>query len=389
MIAVIADDLTGAAELGGIGLRYGLEVEINSEVDPQTKADLLVISTDTRSRSQSEAEAIMAKVTEAIAKLQPRLLFKKTDSVLRGHVLAEMQAQMRVLHLHRALLVPANPALGRTLTDGTYYLHGTPLHETSFASDPEFAITSASAVAMVRAAAGQVQVLKPSEPLPPEGIVIGEAKDTADLTAWASQLDETVFAAGASGFFTAILDTLQVKKATEKSTAPATIASPALYVCGSTFSNSRDMVRAEKKAGGPVAYMPAAIAQEEAPSEESFAAWREEVVGYLQERGKAIIAIDPATTGPAATADALRKKMAEGVQLMLEKTEVREIVLEGGATAAAIFDRLGMHQFYPLHEYATGVIRMQVAAKPGLCVTLKPGSYTWTPEIWDFKGTAV
>src|SRR5882757_10096749 len=44
MIAVIADDLTGAAELGGIGLRYGLSVEVNMDVNLSTKADLLVIA---------------------------------------------------------------------------------------------------------------------------------------------------------------------------------------------------------------------------------------------------------------------------------------------------------------------------------------------------------
>ena len=35
MIAVLADDLTGAAELGGIGLRYNLRVELCRQ--PQKK----------------------------------------------------------------------------------------------------------------------------------------------------------------------------------------------------------------------------------------------------------------------------------------------------------------------------------------------------------------
>ena len=51
MLAVIADDLTGAAEIGGIGLSYGLKVEISSKVNPSTEADLLVIATDTRSKN--------------------------------------------------------------------------------------------------------------------------------------------------------------------------------------------------------------------------------------------------------------------------------------------------------------------------------------------------
>ena len=43
MIVVIADDLTGAAELGGLGLRHGLTVEIVTDTDQYSQKDLLVI----------------------------------------------------------------------------------------------------------------------------------------------------------------------------------------------------------------------------------------------------------------------------------------------------------------------------------------------------------
>ena len=79
MIAVIADDLTGAAELGGIGLSYGLNAEISTKVNPSSKADVLIIATDTRSKTREEAVADMVKVTEEIAKLKPSLVFKKID----------------------------------------------------------------------------------------------------------------------------------------------------------------------------------------------------------------------------------------------------------------------------------------------------------------------
>jgi len=55
MIAVIADDFTGAAELGGLGLRYGMSVEIETEVTNDCKVDLLIIATDTRSVSKKQA----------------------------------------------------------------------------------------------------------------------------------------------------------------------------------------------------------------------------------------------------------------------------------------------------------------------------------------------
>jgi uncharacterized protein YgbK (DUF1537 family) len=49
MIAVIADDFTGAAELAGISLRYGLKVELCVGKVEYKNADVLVVSTDSRS----------------------------------------------------------------------------------------------------------------------------------------------------------------------------------------------------------------------------------------------------------------------------------------------------------------------------------------------------
>jgi uncharacterized protein YgbK (DUF1537 family) len=49
MIAVIADDFTGAAELAGISLRYGLTVSVCLHDEISTDADVLIISTDSRS----------------------------------------------------------------------------------------------------------------------------------------------------------------------------------------------------------------------------------------------------------------------------------------------------------------------------------------------------
>ena len=56
MIAVIADDFTGAAELAGISLRYGLKTadRFANEV-VASDADVLIVCTDSRSLSKEEA----------------------------------------------------------------------------------------------------------------------------------------------------------------------------------------------------------------------------------------------------------------------------------------------------------------------------------------------
>ena len=79
MIVVIADDLTGAAELGGLGLKYGLKVEVATSVDGHSKADLLIVSTDTRSMEKQNAVDEMIKVTSLVKKMKRAMIYKKVD----------------------------------------------------------------------------------------------------------------------------------------------------------------------------------------------------------------------------------------------------------------------------------------------------------------------
>ena len=47
-VAVLADDLTSAAELGGVGFRWGLVSEVAVEMASEEASDLVVINTNTR-----------------------------------------------------------------------------------------------------------------------------------------------------------------------------------------------------------------------------------------------------------------------------------------------------------------------------------------------------
>src|SRR5688500_7067066 len=123
MIAVIADDLTGAAELAGIGLRYGLRAEVVTAFIGKTDADLLVISMDSRSMNKADAIRKASETTAALLALQPEYIFKKVDSALRGYVAEEIAAHLKILQLKKAVLIPANPVLGRKIVNGIYLLN--------------------------------------------------------------------------------------------------------------------------------------------------------------------------------------------------------------------------------------------------------------------------
>ena len=386
MIVVIADDLSGAAELAGIGLRYALDVEMSTAVN-DSNADLLVIATDTRSMKEEDAMTEMEKVTSEVMLLHPKLIYKKVDSVLRGHVIAELKAQLRILDHERALVVAANPSLNRTISDGTFFYHDQPIHLSSFSNDPEFSIKTSNVLEMLRVNDTSVQLRKKDDKLSEHGIVVGEVTNSEDMKAWAKRIKKNILPAGASGFFTAILDTMHIKgNKEEEETASEELEQTTLFVCGTTFNKSRETIKEIKLNDGPVSYMPEEIVDLKAFDDELYQVWSNEIASFIHSKGKAIISIDAGSVeGKHVTAAMLREKTAIIVEEVLKQTRIHELFIEGGSTAAAVIRKLGFETFIPIEELGPGVVRMRVKDREDLCITVKPGSYEWPAKVWDFK----
>lgn len=377
-IAVVADDFTGAAELAGIGLTRGLAVEIATTVNPESQADLLVVATDTRSVSEPEAVREITAVTEALRALKPQLIYKKIDSVLRGHVIAETRAMQAVLNWPKTLLVPANPALGRTLVDGQYYVNGQPIHQTHFATDPEFPVTESDVLARLNRTNEPVFVQPSTQPLPERGIVIGEVEKPADFEFWGHCVDHQTGLGGGAGFFSTLLDALTLPKS--KTAVPFTLGENRLYVCGSAFGERIELVKKAVEAGHSVHYMPKPLVQAASNDPEK---WSTEIAEKLRQNRPVILAIDPQTVEKP-DAVHLRTMMAKTVKQIKNRVRINELVIEGGSTASAVLREIGVMRLVPTQELAPGVVRCLAVENVSLHVTVKPGSYRWTPELWTF-----
>jgi len=380
VIVVIADDLTGAAELGGIGLRYGLKTGISTQVNPQSDFELLVIATDTRSLKAAEAVAEMQRITQQVAELKPSLIYKKVDSVLRGHLVAELKTQTEVLGLSGSLLVAANPALARLIKDGHYTINGEHLHQTAFANDPDFPVSTSVVKDILN---GHVSVLKKEEDLSQIVINVAEVHHEDDLAIWAQKaLGQSLLLAGGSGFFSAILQSLGHQAIKLNVDIQEEIGGRTLLVCGTAFKKSHDAIRELYARGGWISYMPQAVLLGEEMPENTYAVWCAEVVALIDKFGKAIIAVDTnLTVNMPVARGAIREKISRIVKDIIERTELDELLIEGGSTAFAILQELGFAGFYPVAELAPGVIRMRVEGADGMYLTIKPGSYNWPQSI--------
>jgi len=119
MIGVIADDLTGAAEIGAVGWRHGLRAEIVLAGEPSKEAGLVCVDTDSRSCDPNEAAHRAASAARLLRHCGADWFYKKTDSVLRGNVTPEIEAIVAELDFRGVLLVPANPSLAGSQAPAT------------------------------------------------------------------------------------------------------------------------------------------------------------------------------------------------------------------------------------------------------------------------------
>lgn len=385
MIAVIADDFTGAAEIAAVGLRYGLNAEVQTQLSHDSKADLIVIDTDTRSRIPNEAATQVQKVLQQLQEVSPEWIYKKVDSVMRGRIATELTALLTASNKQKALLVPANPSFGRTISNGRYFINGQPLNETDFANDPEYPAASSDVLDLLGPSESVATcLLKPQQEIPTHGIIVGEAETKQDLLLWAAQLDDSTIPAGAADFFAAILEVKgHTLKPPEEQPEPSQ-GKTALFVCTGGSRYSRKAVEEAQRHDIPVSKMPSELFHNCQPSDKLLQQWTNDTITTLQEYSKAIVTIDQPIARNPALARKLRHHIAALVENVLSRTSIDELFIEGGATASAIVRRLQRTRFFPCAELAPGIVRMRVKEKQNLYLTIKPGSYHWPKKTWRF-----
>jgi uncharacterized protein YgbK (DUF1537 family) len=387
MIAVLADDLTGAAEIGGIAWRYGLSTEIQTEFQPTSEVDLIVVDTDTRPCTPQTAVQRVAAVAEQCRRAGVTQLFKKVDSVLRGPVLAELAALLEAWGVGRALLVPTNPSLGRTIRQGLYWVGEQPLHETDFGNDPDYpAITSNVKTMLLErsgadiAAQWPVEILPPGDTSPPTGIVIGESTCDEDLEHWAGNLAEGTIPAGAAEFFAAFLASNGYGP-TRKIPSEFANSGSSLFVSGSTSISTRQFCKQCEASDIPVLRMPLELFDRPIQPDRLLMEWATAAIQALQNNRQVVVAIDRPVHQVPNLPQCLTRQLSIVVAYILADYEVNHLFVEGGATAAALVQRLNWQRLKVKQELGPGVVCTQIEGRSGPLLTMKPGSYIWPNEV--------
>jgi len=365
MERVLADDFSGAAEVAGVGFRYGLTAMVQLESRTVPACDLAVLDSDSRSKSTAEAVRLVESALD-----QNNWVFKKIDSVLRGHVLAEIQPFLQSGCFRRALVVPFNPELGRTIRDGIYRVNGRPISRTLFRDDPEYPALTSDVRAMLGPGAGTVLICRLLDSVPDTGILVGEGETPEDLRAWATRADEHTLPVGGAPFFAAWLES-RGRKVTRRQWQKAR--GKVLVVSGTT-SQVADWQSARPDREVRALPMPEPVFQ--GGSHELLTEWVKAVALALNDTGFAVASIGSGRLLERSQSARLVEHLAELAASVLTRCPVDQLWLEGGATASAIVRRMGWLSLEVVGEPAPGVVQL-LPAPDGPLVVAKPGSYPW------------
>jgi uncharacterized protein YgbK (DUF1537 family) len=148
-ILALADDMTGALEVGAKFSAAGIRTLVSAKPAEAAPASALVYDTETRHSSPQVAAREVRRFVLQTGPVRPRLIYKKTDSTLRGNIAAELKALAELHPQWRIGYAPAYPALGRTVTQGLLYVDGVPVADTEFARDTLNPVRSSSVSAIL------------------------------------------------------------------------------------------------------------------------------------------------------------------------------------------------------------------------------------------------
>lgn len=337
-IAIVTDDLTSATDGAAGFAERGWSARVVRGNPPGAGANSAdLVSIDVASRTRARQEAISRVHAAGLAVGNAALVVKQFDSTLRGHVAAETLALLRATKRHRAVVVPAFPAAGRTTVGARQFVCGIPVHESVYATDPLNPVRSNDISALFEQEGAEVARSEADR----GSVLILDGETEADMTAIASRYigRSDLVLAGSTGLMRALA------RVSERGPHRASAPPPSrrvLIVVGSMNVRSREQLDTLQPRGTPIFTL---AADTDLPP-------MADAIG-TQFSTTDVVAI----TTSAAPADArqVAQRLSHVVARVIEQAFVDALVVTGGDTLAEILERLGTHSLRVCREIEPGI----------------------------------
>lgn len=343
MLAIVADDLTGALDTSAPFVASGLKVAVAMTPEATGKAlaikpDVFAVSTASRALPADVASARIRDAANWLMPHAPGIVMKKIDSRLKGNVGAEAQALAESSGRSLLIVAPAVPDQGRMTRDGAVVGRGvdTPLP--------------------VRAALAGLDL--PTEVL--------DADDDADLDAIVSTRDwSDAVAVGARGLGLAFARHLGGSTHGKEHAFPADNA--VFYAFGSRDPITDGQVARLQHDHPAIGMFDAPAGRFELPADAKLPLVARCTGDQVEDPGR--VAAD----------------FAAGVAASVERLRPSTLVMGGGDTALAILGALRVDVLFPRGEVAPGLPWFTIATRhgEGLRCVVKSGGFGTVAVLSD------
>lgn len=419
-LGIVADDVTGASDIGGLLAKAGLAVRLfTAEADLATlperlrdaRTDVVIVDTDSRLEPPDIAAAKVRHATRALLDAGRDRFWKKTCSVFRGNVGVEFDAMLDELGAGFGVAVAAFPRNGRRTVGGRHSVHGIPLDLSEFARDPAHPTREADLARVLSRQSVRPVALVPLEDVRggPEaaraslerargagGYALCDAETQEDLAILARALRDERVLLGSSGLaeeLPAVWGPAEPFDPLEG--LPREAGGPTLVLAGSTMPQSRAQVDALAQAGATVLTLdgPAALGDPDGTAADlaerataSMTAGAHTVV-RSENWPEAVEATRAAgrelDLDPIATSRRISMALARAARETLAASGARRLIVLGGDTSAAACRALGMTEALVLDEIAPGLPALRTVDPPDLLLVLKSGSFGGPSFVLD------
>ncbi len=412
VIGVIADDLTGAADVGSMFAEAGQLThvypnagEMELWVSRGQAPDVAVIDTNSRFDQPAVAASKVAAAAGLLGKAGCERWYKKLCSVFRGNVGAELDALLDSLQEDFAVVVAGFPKNGRTTVDGIHYVHGTRLEDSEFRDDPTHPMDKSDVVEIL-----QAQTRRPVRLISHNQVAHGSARlealiaegrseggyavvdvvDQQALATIAKALREARVVAGSSGIVEELAP-LWAGRATvaRNCDLPPRAETGVVCVAGSVTPRTRAQIRYLVERGTHGFELDTLRLFDLPERSAEIARLIETVVPVVRNGLDAVVHSANSPALIEATREAggrhglaaidvsrlVSDVLAEVVTAVVEQTGTNRLVIAGGDTAEALCRRLGIHALRIWQTLAPGVPSCLSLAEPRRLLALKPGGY--------------
>jgi len=376
LIAILADDLTGAADTaaGMLGAGRPLVTWPRSDGAIAWHDEDRIVSIDAGTRQATPAEA--ANRIRDLAVLFRTAgfahLYKKVDSTLRGHIGVEVKAALEGwCEGSLAVVAPAFPAMGRTTVDGRQRVGDTALDGPPVAERLASAAVPVTTLALADVRGGVLDRIFRARAEAGNRAIVCDAVTDADLAAIAAagaMLEAAVVWVGSGGLARRLFTDSNPSRHQMQISHPIP-SGPVLVVAGSLTAITGSQAASVAAAGARPVTVSAEDLSTRSPALERN---RNEIERHLRAGMDVVVGI-----GRRHTATAADTALVDHLARMLKSCQslVGGVVATGGDTAAALLKQWGIGGLRLIGEVETGVpIGLAIGPRP-LIVALKAGGF--------------